>query len=137
MKINVYKDDVIMPLFTEELRNHLSNALRKQSDEACEKMKADGWGKTKFGEPNMEYYGDFTHRFWNYFYKYLNRDLTIREYYEMSGALQMRCTKVIDGKFEVGKLYSDQGYNEAFDFFSGFKFDIEKYGIDFYKMGNN
>lgn len=134
---SIIKDDVILPLFTKELREHLLTGLQKQKEEAKERMRNDGWGRTKFGAPNPEYYGDFTHRFWSDFYSYLDRDLRVRESFQMSNILSMRCSEVKDGKFEVLPLYSEQWDNNSFNFFQGFKFDIEKYGVDFYKMGQN
>ena len=135
---SIYKNDVILPLFTESLRNHLSHEINKQRREANEKMLKDGWGKTQFGEPNPEYYGDYTHRFWNRFQKFLNADFTLKEDYRMSNALIMfvnNCTG--NGKFTISALNPDNEDYEAFKYFEGFEFDIENYGKDFYKMGNN
>ena len=119
---SIYRDDVILPLFTEELRNHLNKKLYEQKTMAHENMVKDGWGKTKFGEPNPEFYGDYTHRFWGVFGKYLTRDLEIIDPHGKNAVLYMRCTNVINNEFGLLPLntYTDIIY--AYTFFDGFKY---------------
>ena len=132
----IYENDVILPLFTKELRDYLKKKLFEQSKTAHEKMVKDGWGKTKFGNPNRELYGDYTHRFINRFNKYLNmKTFEVYKGQEFNGNLYMIC-KNIDIKnkeFEILPLLSyEDPY--AFDYFLGFKFKLDNYGKDFYKI---
>ena len=132
----IYKNDVILPLFTEDLRNYLNEKLNNQSKRAYKKMVEDGWGKSKFGEPNLEYYGNYIHRFIERFSKYLNMEtLEVYKEQKFNGKLYMRCGDIIDNEFEIYPLnFYEDPY--AFEYFQGFKFKLDNYGKDFYKIGH-
>jgi hypothetical protein len=139
-EFKILKDDVILPLFTEELRNHLKMKINEQQAEAKARMKSDGWGLTKFGEPNSEFYGDYTHHFYRHFFDLLDfrGDWEVYEHARMSGRLHMRTSAVDkDGMFSIYPLNSAMASNHVYDYFVGFKLSIDNYGIDFYKMGFN
>ena len=134
---NIHRNDVILPLFTEKLRSHLKKKLHEESKIAHEKMIKDGWGKTRFGEPNPEYYKNYTHTFFNRFNKYLNmKTFEVYEREKFNGNLYMRCGDVINGEFEVYPLDEDKDYHVS-RYFRGFKFKISNYGKDFYKIGHS
>lgn len=133
----INENDVIRPLFTKSLREHLIEKLKQQQNQTFEKMVEAGWGKTIFGDPNPEYYGDYTHRFWNTFMKYLTPDCKVKERYEFSNVLNMRAVKVEEDEFEIRALNPDLVDHRVYEYFEGFKFKIENYGIDFWKMGRN
>ena len=129
---SIYRTDVILPLFTEKLRSYLKKKLYEESKITHEKIVKDGWGKSKFGEPNPEFYGDYTHRFIKRFNKYLHIEtLEVYKGQEYNGNLYMRCGDIIDGEFEIYPLNSYEDYH-AFEYFRGFKFKLDNYGKDFY-----
>lgn len=130
----ILKNDVILPLYTKALRQHLSKKLITEREQAIGRMKTDGWGVTRFENPNPEFYGDYTHHFYNYFWQFLDENLNVKEGKEMSGKFYMRVGDIANGQFNLLPL----NYKEDttwHKYFEGFKFNVQDYGKDFYRMG--
>ncbi len=139
MKIDIKENDVIFPLFTEGLRDHLQTELHKEIEESQIRMKEDGWGVTKFGEPNPRFYGDHTVHFYSYFRvnmpdAVLNKKLELVDKVRPQGKTFMRAYDVKDGKFKL-KILNSEMDERCFKYFKDFEFDLENYGKDFYLMG--
>jgi len=137
MKIEIRKNDIIYPLFTEELRTHLQTKLHKERTDSQTKMKEDGWGVTKFGDPNPEFYGDGGRWFWNHFaHTILTKEMELFPHLKVkpNGKAFMRTTEVIDGKFKLLPFPNIMD-DRCFKYFKDFEFSVDGLGKDFYLMG--
>lgn len=133
MKIEVIEGNVIFPLFTEELRNNLKSKLHTERVNSEIRMKEDGWGKTKFGDPNPEFYGNHSRWFWNHFHGILNENLELLPYVRENGKIFMRVSEIVNDKFKVLPFPNIMD-ERCFKYFKDFEFKVEGLGKDFLKM---
>lgn len=134
MKIKVTENSVIFPLFTEELRKHLETKLHKERTDSHIKMQEDGWGTTKYGDPNPEFYGDGSRWFWNHFANtILDKDLKLFPYVKENGKAFMRVSEIVDGKFKVLPFPNIMD-ERCFKYFKDFEFNVDGLGKDFVLM---
>lgn len=132
---NIVKGDIIFPFYTEKLREHLKEAMLKQSTEAKKKQDNAGWGVTKFGEPNRKSYGNFLADFYNYFVynnKILDTDLNL---ISQNPKCFMVASDVVDNEFSLLPL-NDDIPTSSMEYFKGFKFNVNDYGKDFTIISN-
>jgi len=137
--IEIVKNDVIFPLFTEELRNHLRTKIEQERIETDKKIKEDGWGISKLGVPNKEFYGGTPTHFYKHFRVgmpdgVLTYELNLIHKGQLDMRACMRVSDVINGKFKLLPLNMDE---RCFKYFEDFEFDIKDYGRSFYKIVTN